>query len=155
MNHYAVTPGDFLYGGRPIVYALLAASDPALVRGLKTLYRVNRGIYGPYPDHIEEHSTDSDESRRSRGLIVHIELSTIRDTEPSTHISKLPGAPTVIKADTKDKDPGVEVTENLNTALPQNTEGEVTRVEGAGSRSRTRGRNYRESLGSSASMVLG
>ncbi|KAK7026037.1 hypothetical protein VNI00_015764 [Paramarasmius palmivorus] len=29
---------DFLYGGRAIVYALLAITDPALVRGMRTLY---------------------------------------------------------------------------------------------------------------------
>ncbi|KAJ3983470.1 hypothetical protein F5890DRAFT_1387507, partial [Lentinula detonsa] len=65
---------DFLYGGRAIVYALLAASDPALIRGVKTLYRVNRGTHASNTDFGKQYST-ADNQGRSDGLVVHVELT--------------------------------------------------------------------------------
>ncbi|KIK63349.1 hypothetical protein GYMLUDRAFT_41075 [Collybiopsis luxurians FD-317 M1] len=73
---------DTLYGGRPIVYAFLAASDPALVRGVKTLFQVLRGTYTPESS-IEKPSSQVS----SNALVVHIELTTIRDNEPAENSS--------------------------------------------------------------------
>ncbi|KAJ3732725.1 hypothetical protein DFJ43DRAFT_1072590 [Lentinula guzmanii] len=69
---------DFLYGGRAIVYALLAASDPALIRGVKTLYRVIRGTHAPDTDSGKQYST-ADNQGRSDGLVVHVELTAINE----------------------------------------------------------------------------
>ncbi|KAJ3827101.1 hypothetical protein F5880DRAFT_1540058 [Lentinula raphanica] len=69
---------DFLYGGRAIVYALLAATDPALVRGVRTLYRVMRGSDISDTD-IGKHSS-SDQGQSTGGLVVRIELSTIHES---------------------------------------------------------------------------
>ncbi|KIK63393.1 hypothetical protein GYMLUDRAFT_72083 [Collybiopsis luxurians FD-317 M1] len=68
---------DALYGIRPIVYALLAASDPALVRGVKTLYKVFRGTHIP-DSSIGKPSTQN----QSNAVVVHIELATFQDHGP-------------------------------------------------------------------------
>jgi len=72
---------DFLYGARPISYALLAASDPALVRGVRTLYHVFRG------SHLSESSSRNTHNdvvqTKSHSVVVHIELTTIHDWSPT------------------------------------------------------------------------
>ncbi|KAE9400109.1 hypothetical protein BT96DRAFT_919660 [Gymnopus androsaceus JB14] len=74
---------DSLYGIRPILYALLAASDPALVRGVKTLYRTV--IHGTHPsDSITDKEHTADEGQ-SNGLVVHIELTTIHESFGPEH----------------------------------------------------------------------
>ncbi|KAJ4478814.1 hypothetical protein C8J55DRAFT_514958 [Lentinula edodes] len=70
---------DFLYGGRAIVYALLAASDPALVRGVKALYRIIRGTHASDTD-VGKHYPTMDDQSQSNGLVVHIELTTVHDS---------------------------------------------------------------------------
>jgi hypothetical protein len=67
---------DFLYGCRPIIYALLAATDPALIRGVKTLYiNLRRGP-------IASRVTSSRKKRKlhhGNPVSVQVELSIISD----------------------------------------------------------------------------
>ncbi|KAF4593611.1 hypothetical protein EYR40_008399 [Pleurotus pulmonarius] len=76
---------DILYGGRAIVYALLAITDPALVRGMRALYSYLR--YGS--DATSSSGTKSEGSTFSRpGQIkrpeVFVELSTILSPPEAT-----------------------------------------------------------------------
>ncbi|EIM79404.1 uncharacterized protein STEHIDRAFT_116593 [Stereum hirsutum FP-91666 SS1] len=70
-------PGDILYGGRTIVYALLAASDPALLRAIKSLLHHIRSAQteslrnGP-PTAITEGSDD---------VVVSVELTTVHSSD--------------------------------------------------------------------------
>ncbi|THU96007.1 hypothetical protein K435DRAFT_797696 [Dendrothele bispora CBS 962.96] len=82
---------DFLYGGRAIVYALLAASDPAFIRGTRVLFKHVLEQWDRRQFSI--HNTGSVDKRRRLfrssdshgntdgkslpGPIVHIELSKI------------------------------------------------------------------------------
>ncbi|KIY72354.1 hypothetical protein CYLTODRAFT_417934 [Cylindrobasidium torrendii FP15055 ss-10] len=82
---------DFCYGGRSIVYALLAITDPALVRALKSLWRAALS------------KTDASSNDSSTGapkttnmtqtqITVHIELNEIRQLDDGTTI---PSSPTL------------------------------------------------------------
>ncbi|KAJ3812841.1 hypothetical protein EV368DRAFT_82866 [Lentinula lateritia] len=86
---------DFLYGGRAIVYALLAASDPALVRGVQTLYHSLRGSHNAHSIGKPSSNTSGSPTRSSsQSLVVQVELSTIRDYLPSeASIDDLPSRP--------------------------------------------------------------
>ncbi|KAF8139343.1 hypothetical protein K438DRAFT_1785761 [Mycena galopus ATCC 62051] len=66
---------DFLYGGRAIVYSLLAASDPALIRGVTTLVRSIRGFPEPTTSVMDPTSIASSNDNR---VIVHVELSSFQ-----------------------------------------------------------------------------
>ncbi|KAJ8503006.1 hypothetical protein ONZ45_g11232 [Pleurotus djamor] len=68
---------DFLYGGRAIAYALLALTDPALIRGLKALY--SHTVYGH--DWGKNSGTESTQStapsfHKPKPTQVFVELST-------------------------------------------------------------------------------
>ncbi|KAK7043180.1 hypothetical protein VNI00_008534 [Paramarasmius palmivorus] len=75
---------DFLYGGRAIVYALLAATDPALVRGVRALYSQMFGKHGitTSSDKTGETGSSGHGSHFHRPTQVFIELSTI--TSPAS-----------------------------------------------------------------------
>ncbi|KIK55306.1 hypothetical protein GYMLUDRAFT_264149 [Collybiopsis luxurians FD-317 M1] len=107
---------DFLYGGRPIVYALLAASDPALVRGVKTLYQVFRGIYTP-----DSSIGKTNSQNQSDPVAVHIELTTIIDSEPSEYSS--PAQTKINLADKTQHTNEVTSPEHSRSSLPQNDDG--------------------------------
>ncbi|KAF7376978.1 hypothetical protein MSAN_00115700 [Mycena sanguinolenta] len=70
---------DFLYGGRAIVYGLLAASDPALIRGVTTLVRAILGYPEPTTSVMDPTSIASSNDNR---LIVHVELSSFQSPPP-------------------------------------------------------------------------
>ncbi|KAJ7107918.1 hypothetical protein C8R44DRAFT_986980 [Mycena epipterygia] len=67
---------DFVYGGRAVVYALLAATDPALLRACRAFIQHSRGIY---PSSIQ--STLRGTESKNHNLSVHIELSTIHQND--------------------------------------------------------------------------
>ncbi|KAF9260000.1 hypothetical protein L218DRAFT_947097 [Marasmius fiardii PR-910] len=69
---------DFLYGGRAIVYGLLAATDPALIRGAKTLVRA---VLGRDFDTSAKEPMSTTPSENN-GVIVHIELSSFQVPPP-------------------------------------------------------------------------
>ncbi|KAF8184352.1 hypothetical protein K438DRAFT_1837954 [Mycena galopus ATCC 62051] len=69
------TRGDFLYGGRAIVYGLLGASDPALIRGVTTLVRSILGFPEPITSVMDPTSIASSNDNR---VIVHVELSSFQ-----------------------------------------------------------------------------
>ncbi|KAL0056942.1 hypothetical protein AAF712_016441, partial [Marasmius tenuissimus] len=71
---------DFLYGGRAIVYALLAATDPALIRGVKSFIRVclSRGSFG----FKSSKDPTSVGSSNTNGVVVHIELASFQSPPP-------------------------------------------------------------------------
>lgn len=81
---------DLLYGGRAIVYALLAATDPALVRGVHTLFSHLR--YGS-----QGSVSSSGASLRAKGAMaqqrdqVFVELSLIMSPPPTTASKRLAG----------------------------------------------------------------
>ncbi|KAJ8095771.1 hypothetical protein PM082_022878 [Marasmius tenuissimus] len=68
---------DFLYGGRAIVYGLLAATDPALIRGVKSFVRLSRGSFGF--DTSSENST-SVGSSDPNGVAVQIEFASFQSS---------------------------------------------------------------------------
>ncbi|KAJ7806781.1 hypothetical protein B0H14DRAFT_2301779, partial [Mycena olivaceomarginata] len=70
---------DFLYGGRAIVYGLLAASDPALIRGVTTLVRAILGSPEPTTSVIDPTSIASSNDNR---VIVHVELASFQSPPP-------------------------------------------------------------------------
>lgn len=75
---------DFCYGGRAVVYAVLAATDPSLVRAVKSLWRHTRG------------KTDNTSGSTSNGpkttttshgqITVHIELSEVRQLDDGSEL---------------------------------------------------------------------
>ncbi|ESK86570.1 hypothetical protein Moror_9798 [Moniliophthora roreri MCA 2997] len=90
---------DFLYGGRAIVYALLAASDPALVRGVRVLF--SQVIYGTQGSISSTGKTVSSQ----RQTEVFVELSTIQaaDIPPTTDVADKPvDTSSIILPDTTD-----------------------------------------------------
>ncbi|KAL0568958.1 hypothetical protein V5O48_013012 [Marasmius crinis-equi] len=70
---------DFVYGGRAVVYALLAATDPALVRAAKAFIQHSRGKYPMYSSGLN--STLRSTESKNQNLSVHIELSTIHHND--------------------------------------------------------------------------
>ncbi|KAL0572639.1 hypothetical protein V5O48_009325 [Marasmius crinis-equi] len=76
-----VRVGDFLYGGRAIVYALLAATDPALIRGVKSLVQIGLGRESMGLNTTAKDPT-SMASSNSNGVVVHIELSSFQSPPP-------------------------------------------------------------------------
>ncbi|KAL0060271.1 hypothetical protein AAF712_012934 [Marasmius tenuissimus] len=93
---------DFLYGGRAIVYGLLAATDPALIRGVKSFVRLSRGSFGF--DTSSENST-SVGSSDPNGVAVHIEFASFQ--------SSLTGPPPPLKH----RDSKVRPTDSSNATL--------------------------------------
>ncbi|KAK7030181.1 hypothetical protein R3P38DRAFT_3266949 [Favolaschia claudopus] len=95
---------DFLYGGRAIVYGLLAASDPALIRGASTLMRAILGTPDPDTSVLDPISiTSSDDNR----VVVHVELSTFRSPPPQEERDvdfKLPSCERTLKQDDDARD---------------------------------------------------
>jgi len=65
---------DFVYGGRSILYALLAATDPALVRAAKAFVRHSRGL----------HPSSTSGAKSKGNISVHIELSAIQQNDKGT-----------------------------------------------------------------------
>ncbi|KAK6987724.1 hypothetical protein R3P38DRAFT_328994 [Favolaschia claudopus] len=97
---------DFLYGGRAIVYGLLAASDPALVRGATTLMRAILGTPDPDTSVLDPTSITSTDDNR---VVVHVELSTFRCPPPQEERDvdfKLPPSERTLK---HDEDAGDEI----------------------------------------------
>ncbi|KAF8918859.1 hypothetical protein CPB85DRAFT_1249199 [Mucidula mucida] len=82
---------DFCYGGRPIVYALLAATDPSLVRAVKSLWR---SVWGKSDITSGDTSTGgpkTNPSTMSQGQItVHIELNEMRQLDDGTPVPASP-----------------------------------------------------------------
>ncbi|KAJ7582057.1 hypothetical protein C8J56DRAFT_243398 [Mycena floridula] len=76
-GYHVLLVSDFVYGGRAVVYALLAATDPALVRALRAFVQHSRGNY---PMSGTAHSTIQSQSK-PQNLSVHIELSTIHQND--------------------------------------------------------------------------
>ncbi|KIY65767.1 hypothetical protein CYLTODRAFT_424065 [Cylindrobasidium torrendii FP15055 ss-10] len=75
---------DFCYGGRSVVYALLALSDPALVRALTTLWRVAMNKTDATSN---DTSTGGPKTNLSQTQItVHIELNEIRQLDDGTQL---------------------------------------------------------------------
>ncbi|KAK1215837.1 hypothetical protein PQX77_021538 [Marasmius sp. AFHP31] len=70
---------DFLYGGRAIVYGLLAAADPALIRGVKSFVQVCLG-WGSFGLNASSKNPTSVGSSNTNGVVVHIELSSFQST---------------------------------------------------------------------------
>ncbi|KAG7445781.1 uncharacterized protein BT62DRAFT_1006811 [Guyanagaster necrorhizus] len=82
---------DFCYGGRAIVYAVLAATDPSLIRAIKSLWRHARGK----TDNTSGSTSNGPKTTTSHGQItVHIELSEVRQLDDG---SELPASPSMIK----------------------------------------------------------
>ncbi|KAK7458136.1 hypothetical protein VKT23_010044 [Stygiomarasmius scandens] len=87
--HGLTKTGDFLYGGRAIVYALLAAFDPAFIHGGQILLQHLREQWWCKPQplssrkaHLSDFSKkvnrkSCDTNYSSPGPVVHIELSKI------------------------------------------------------------------------------
>jgi hypothetical protein len=91
--------GDFLYGGRSIAYALLAASDPvrltrsthitatlilslfqAFVRGLQTWYSITfLGKQFITSSRTRSDSYQPETASKSGGVVVHVEFATFRE----------------------------------------------------------------------------
>ncbi|KAF4565329.1 G-protein coupled receptors family 2 profile 2 domain-containing protein [Pleurotus pulmonarius] len=66
---------DFLYGGRSLAYALLAATDPALVSAIKAL--LHREVQ---QSHVIKSHVESTASQLQDPMRVRIELSTLKHT---------------------------------------------------------------------------
>ncbi|KAJ6478280.1 hypothetical protein C8R45DRAFT_906393 [Mycena sanguinolenta] len=73
--------GDFVYGGRSILYALLAATDPALVRAAKVFFQHSRGLR---PSSISGAQSKFRGTDFKRNISVHIELATIHQNDNGT-----------------------------------------------------------------------
>ncbi|KAJ6566242.1 hypothetical protein B0H19DRAFT_1137224 [Mycena capillaripes] len=71
--------GDFMYGGRAICYALLATTDPALVRALRVFVQVVRRV-DPSPTAVT-HTLPNPIKFNTRPLSVDIELATVCENE--------------------------------------------------------------------------
>ncbi|KAJ6589498.1 hypothetical protein B0H19DRAFT_1103970 [Mycena capillaripes] len=91
---------DFVYGGRSIMYALLAATDPALVRAVRAFIQHSRGVYSMSGSGAQSTLRGAE----SKGNIsVHIELSTVHQTDngvvtdgngnPTKHLTSPLGTP--------------------------------------------------------------
>ncbi|KAL0059314.1 hypothetical protein AAF712_013941 [Marasmius tenuissimus] len=72
---------DFLYGGRIIVYGLLAATDPALIRGVKSFVQVCLGR-GPFGFNTSKKDPTSAGFSDTNGVVVHIELTSFQSPPP-------------------------------------------------------------------------
>ncbi|KAJ7659149.1 hypothetical protein DFH06DRAFT_1195151 [Mycena polygramma] len=70
---------DFVYGGRSVMYALLAASDPALVRAVRAFIQHSRGVYSPAGSGAQSTLRGGTESKGN--LSVHIELTTVHQND--------------------------------------------------------------------------
>ncbi|KAE9395979.1 hypothetical protein BT96DRAFT_1021626 [Gymnopus androsaceus JB14] len=82
---------DFCYGGRPLVYALLAATDPSLVRALQSLWRHVRGRKDDTTGDSSGPATTSARGGTSHGQItVHIELNEVRRLDDGTEVGSPP-----------------------------------------------------------------
>ncbi|KAJ7086823.1 hypothetical protein B0H15DRAFT_781892 [Mycena belliarum] len=93
-GYHVLLVSDFVYGGRAIVYALLAATDPALVRALRTFIQHTRGSTYPRETHTSGmQSTFYGTGSRTQNLSVHIELSTISKNDHGTVMDLRDGAP--------------------------------------------------------------
>ncbi|KAL0572636.1 hypothetical protein V5O48_009322 [Marasmius crinis-equi] len=76
-TYFEINSGDFLYGGRAIVYGFLAATDPALIRGVKTLIQVGLGR-GSMRFYTSTKDPTSLLSSNGKGVVVHIKLSSFQ-----------------------------------------------------------------------------
>ncbi|KAF8215413.1 hypothetical protein K438DRAFT_776011 [Mycena galopus ATCC 62051] len=72
---------DFTYGGRSILYALLTATDPALVRAAKAFFQHGRGLH-PSPISGAQNTFRGRDSKAN--ISVQIELATIRQNDDGT-----------------------------------------------------------------------
>ncbi|KAJ6589501.1 hypothetical protein B0H19DRAFT_238379 [Mycena capillaripes] len=76
---------DFVYGGRSVMYALLAATDPALVRAVRAFIHHSRGLH---PSSFSGAQSSLRGPTESKGtLSVHIELSTIYQNDSGMILS--------------------------------------------------------------------
>ncbi|KAJ7864078.1 hypothetical protein B0H13DRAFT_2353853 [Mycena leptocephala] len=79
---------DFVYGGRSIMYALLAATDPALVRAVTAFIQHSRGLH---PSSLSGAQSSFRGTESKGNLSVHIKLSTIHIEEAPLDTINLQG----------------------------------------------------------------
>ncbi|KAJ8089885.1 hypothetical protein PM082_018463 [Marasmius tenuissimus] len=108
---------DFLYGGRIIVYGLPAATDPALIRGVKSFVQVCLGR-GSLRFNTSNKNPTSAGSSVTNGVVVHIELASFQ--------SPPPGPPPPLKH----RDSKVFPTDSSNATLKGNVEVSTLRTHG-------------------------
>ncbi|KAJ6583489.1 hypothetical protein DFH09DRAFT_1435958 [Mycena vulgaris] len=77
---------DFVYGGRSVLYALLAATDPALVRAGRAFIQHSRGIYPSTTSGM--HTTLRGADSKNHNLSVHIELSRIHQNDSGAVVER-------------------------------------------------------------------
>ncbi|KAJ7171316.1 hypothetical protein C8R46DRAFT_1190684 [Mycena filopes] len=94
---------DFVYGGRAILYALLAATDPALVRAARTSIAHYRGMTTTTFTSGGRSTTEAGgmggtplDSKAQQHLSVHIELSTIYQADDGA-VTVIPDVPNNFK----------------------------------------------------------
>ncbi|KAJ7779698.1 hypothetical protein B0H16DRAFT_1829930 [Mycena metata] len=70
---------DFVYGGRAVLYALLSATDPALVRAVQAFIQHARGISpdATFASGVRSTNDHGPTGSKDHPLSVHIELATI------------------------------------------------------------------------------
>ncbi|KAJ7657257.1 hypothetical protein DFH06DRAFT_1131767 [Mycena polygramma] len=86
---------DFVYGGRSVMYALLAATDPALVRAVRAFIQHSRSVYSPAGSGAQSTLRGGTESKGN--LSVHIELTTVHQDDNGVFTNgnaKYPPTPT-------------------------------------------------------------
>ncbi|KAJ7091305.1 hypothetical protein C8R43DRAFT_1142035 [Mycena crocata] len=83
---------DFVYGGRAVVYALLAITDPALVRALRAFIRHSRGLNSTSAYETSKLQFNTTQSK-NQNLSVHIELSTIHKNDNGVIVDRVDSAP--------------------------------------------------------------
>ncbi|KAJ7896592.1 hypothetical protein B0H13DRAFT_1885096 [Mycena leptocephala] len=81
---------DFVYGGRSILYALLAVTDPALVRAMRVFIQHSRGMN---PSSISGIHSSMRGTESKGNMSVHIELATVYQDDTGT-VTELNGVPT-------------------------------------------------------------
>ncbi|KAF7341484.1 hypothetical protein MVEN_01885800 [Mycena venus] len=81
---------DFVYGGRAILYACLAATDPALVRAVRTWLQ-SHGLLASSSTSQHTHTHSLRGATDSRNVLsVHIELSTVYQDESGIVVDGVP-----------------------------------------------------------------
>ncbi|KAJ7042309.1 hypothetical protein C8F04DRAFT_994076 [Mycena alexandri] len=118
---------DFVYGGRAVLYALLAATDPALVRAVRAFIQHSRGIspnatFASGGRSTTEHGpTDS----KNHPLSVHIELATIYQNDDGAVVTKSPTSPSGYSEETLKPARDIEAAprqNSLGTQIPAGSE---------------------------------
>ncbi|KAJ7458751.1 hypothetical protein B0H11DRAFT_2242806 [Mycena galericulata] len=90
-DYHVLLVSDFVYGGRAVLYALLAATDPALVRAGRAFIQHSRGMYPTTTSGL--HSTLRGTESKNQNHSVHIELSTIHQNASGAIVERGDGIP--------------------------------------------------------------